>query len=195
MKHILPLLIVSVILLACQTPKEEAETRIKQWYNKQAQGYSLVVQGTEAIATITRYHPERPTEKNDLIRITWKGMSITLAFKKPIQEIEWTESALEQNLSYYVVDDIYHNIDLKGWEVHPQTPQSSTSVGLEFTTVAEGKLAFSIDWETYAVFGYSQSAACQEQLEIADASLPEACYINVEQRIPLHIDVDVSLTK
>lgn len=180
---IVPLLIV---LFSCQLPKPEVKRRISEWYQKQGDSYDLTI--TDAIGKISRYHPERADEEDDLIVTKWKGMTVTLAFKKPMKDIKWTVESLQENLSFYVLDDIYHDIESDGWEIYPRTPISSNSEGLRFTQVNKESISFKITWETYTVFGYSKTNACQEELEIADSTMPKECYVGLEKRLPLNFE-------
>ena len=182
--------ILSLSLAACQTSRKDALNRINTWYKQHADGYNLQLSGK---AEITRYHPDQAEEKNDLMRISWKGMDITIAFKKPLSDFTWTSQSLQDNLSYYVIDDIYNDINLSGWKVYPETLSSSATHGLVFHKIENKTLRFSIDWEIYTVFGYAQSTYCQGQLQIADSSVPEDCFIGVDKRLPLHLDVEVTL--
>ena len=200
MKHFrfLVILFSAISLMACsfltQTPKAKVKSLIKEWYKKHNKGYSLSVK-EGAKASISRYHPYRPDEYDDLILVKWKGMTITMAFKQPIANIKWTAEGLQEAFSYIVIDEIYNDIPVSGWEIFPETPQSSSSEGVKFTKVADGELTFTVDWQTYTVFGYSETSFCQGELEIADSYMPEKCFVGVRKDLPLHIDVDVKLVR
>lgn len=181
------LFLVSGCFLSPPTSKKKVEEKINSWYEAHPDAYSLTIEGDEAKVSIERYHPDNPAEKDDLIVVHWKEMKITLAFKKPLANIDWSVEGLQSQFNYVVLDDIYHDIEVNGWDIHPDTPQSSKQGGVTFTEVKDGSLSFEIDWSTYTVFGYSESAKCQQELEIADKGLPEECYVGVRKNLPLKI--------
>lgn len=193
----IPVLLTLLVLtsMACtfaDISKTEAEKRIEKWYTEHPDVYEIDVKGNDAVAEITRYHTERPEEHDDLIQVNWKGMTITMSFSKPLSEIEKTAEAFQEHFWYVAIDDIYADIDVPGWEVYPRTPVSSNDDKkcVQFTEVTADHIAFELNWETYTVFGYSDSNKCQEELEIMDAGVSEECYVGVEKRLPLKINVE-----
>lgn len=199
LSHLLLCLCISMFTLGCsvgQMAKPKVETQINEWYAAHPDGYTLVLEGKDAVATLGRYHPDNPKEQDDLLRINYEDMEITLAFDQPFSDIEWSAESLQQHFSYVAIDRIHHEINTRGWEIYPRTPSSSLSgKGVKFTTVTQSDLAFTIDWKTYSVFGYKSSSECDEARSIADGSVPEKCYVSVKKNLPLHIEVKVDAPK
>ncbi len=177
--------------------KKEAEKRISAWYEKHAEGYSFSVPEEDADIKVTRYHPERAEEKNNLIQVHWLGMTITLAFDKPFDEIDQTSEGLQAAFLYVSVDDIYNSINTPGWNVYPRTPSSSNNKKdcVKFTKFENGEISFSLNWNIYTVFGYSTKEKCFKQRGIADGSVSEECMVEVRQKLPLEIKVSGKIMK
>lgn len=176
---------------ASSITKSSAEKRVAEWYEATGAQYKLDIK--DVPATITRFDPENPNAGRNEIRVTWKGMVITLSFSKPIDIANLTTESLAETFSYVSVDDVFAEIETPGWKLRPSTPSSSHEEGVQFQEVTGEHLRFTVDWETYAVVGYSNKEACQEQLKIADNSLSKDCIVNVEKRLPLHLQVDATL--
>ena len=163
MKLLFQLILLFTLTSACHmyhTPKQEVEEKIKQWQKQYQSGYILDIQ-TQAI--ITKYHPENRDEPENLIVAHWHGMKITLAFNQALKTLETSSQSFQEHFSYVVLDDINHNIDINGWDIYPRTPQSSTSKGLNFINVTDKEVEFELNWETYTVFGYSDTPACRDR--------------------------------
>jgi hypothetical protein len=170
-----------------QLSKSEITKNIKTWQAENAEKYHLKLEGKQASATITRYHPERPQEKNDLIEVFYKGMKVQLKFAKPLEEISTHKDSLQKYFSYVSFSKIYNNISSDGWNIYPETPSSSLRAkGVKF--ISEGEtLSFSIHWAVYAITGYKNSKKCNEELAIQDSSAPEECFVHVTKNIPLEV--------
>lgn len=180
-----------IISCGLSTPlsKEELTENINNWYTSIGGKYTLEIKGRKANAKITRYHPERPEEKDDLIKITYKGMIMQLAFVKPIAEITTHKDSLQKYFHYISIDNIYNEISAGGWEIYPRTPQSSLDgEGVQFTGAGD-VLGLQVNWSTYTVMGYKESKECQEELSMADNTISEGCYISVRKTVPLEIVV------
>jgi hypothetical protein len=180
-----------IISCGLYTPlsKEKLTQNINHWYTSIGGKYTLEIKGSKANAKITRYHPERPEEKDDLIEITYKGMRMQLAFMKSIAEITTHKDSLQKYFNYISIDNIYNEIPTEGWEVYPRTPQSSLDrEGVQFTGTGDA-LGLQVNWSTYTVMGYKKSKECQEELSMADNSISEGCYVSVRKTVPLEIVV------
>lgn len=175
--------------------KKEAQTRVKAWYKAHPKNYVVNIKDKQAKVKITRYHTDRPEEKDDLIRINWKGMVTTLTFSKPLREFEWSETSLQSEFMFVALDQIYTNIHTPGWQVYPRTPVSSTGEGVSFKGSTKNRLVVSIDWEMYTVFGYATNKKCQEELEIMDGTIPEECYVGIRKTLPLVVKINLPLQK
>ncbi|MBC8753142.1 hypothetical protein H2O64_00560 [Kordia sp. YSTF-M3] len=188
MKLLLSLvLLFSLHTLNAQLSKSKITKNIHAWQTENAEKYVLKLQGTEVVTAITRYHPERPEEKNDLIEVTYKGMKIQLKFTKPLKETSTHSDSLQKYFSYVSFSKIYNNIPSNGWNVHPQTPSSSLrGKGVTFTS-ENGTLSISIHWSIYAITGYKDSKKCNEALAMADSSAPEECFVHVAKTLPLEV--------
>lgn len=170
--------------------KTSAEKRVADWYEATGARYNLDIK--DVPATIASFDPAT-NAGSDEINVVWKGMAITLAFGKPLNKATLTAEFLSENFSYVVLDDVFAKFDTPGWKLQPRTPTSSNEEGVQFQSLAGGHLRFTVDWETYTVMGYSSKEACQEQLQMADNSISSDCIVNVEKRLPLHLQVDATL--
>ena len=190
MKQILTLLIIiTTCTLFAQQPKKKVIESINTWYKNNPEKYTLSIKGEEATAVITRYYPKREGEKNDIIKVLYKGMKISLKFDKPFDQITTHKDSLQKYFSYVSLLNIYNDIPVKGWNVYPQTPSSSLRrKGVKFTSGGD-VLGLIINWSTYTVMGYKDSAKCNDEQNIADASMSEGCYVSVRKRMKLEVVV------
>jgi len=195
------LLLIAVLTLTCQTSmaqlsKIQVAENIDNWYIDNPNQYSVEISGDAAQANITRYHPERADEKNDLIEINYKGMQIEMKFSKPLAEISTHKDSLQKYFSYVSFHNIYNEIEDDGWDVYPQTSQSSMNgEGVVFSQGGD-PISLRINWSTYTVMGYKDSKKCHNELGIADGSVSDECYVSVRDELPLEVDVtDVKLTE
>ena len=169
-----------------QLAKAEVEANINSWYEKYPEGYTLKL-NKKAKATITRYHPKRPEEKDDIIEVEYKGMLIQIKFKIPILEITTHKDSLQKHFNYLSLTRIFSKIKDDGWDVYPTTAKSSLrGKGIEFTE-GGSKLGFIINWETYTVSGYRDSEKCHEELNQEDDSVSDDCIVSVRKKIGLRI--------
>ncbi|MFT5859957.1 MAG: hypothetical protein ACI865_002064 [Flavobacteriaceae bacterium] len=183
------LLIISSLSSCAQLSKKQVTENIDNWYLEHSDYYAVELTGKDAVATITRYHPERPEEKNDLIAIDYRGMHIEMKFAKPIAEISTHKDSLQRYLTYVSLHNIYTEIADKGWPVYPRSPQSSLdATGVKFTKGGES-ISLTINWSTYTVMGYKDSKKCNNELGIADGSVSEECYVAIDKRLPLEVTV------
>lgn len=195
MKLLAPVVLaLSVVATGCGSSsisKAKAEERVAKWYEATGAQYKLDIKDVPAV--ITAFDAQNPNDGRNEIALTWKGMAVTLAFSKPIDKANITKEFLDENFTYITIDNIFAEIDTPGWKLNPRTPVSSNEEGVKFQEVADGHLRFTVDWETYTILGYSNKQACQEQLNIADNSISKDCYVTVEKRVPLHLQVDATL--
>ena len=170
-----------------QLSKSQVTNHITAWYASHPDTYELRISGNEAEARVTRYHPERAEESDDLIEINYQGMRIQLKFDKPLAEITLSADSLQLYFSYVSIDGICHDIPSSGWDIHPQTPASSLrKQGVTFSEV-DGGLDITIRWAIYTVMGYRDSQKCRDELSLADGSVSEDCYVSVDAVLPLLI--------
>lgn len=157
--------------------QREAEKKMEDWMKRFPTKYELQVEGEEAKASIESYYMDRtPAEPMHLLRIRWKGMLITLRFKKPVKDIEWTKESLEKEFDYLSIYDIYHGLELKDWKAAPQTPVNTTSSlkNIDFQVVEDGKLELKIDWSIYGFWGYATCEDCARRMP-NDGPAPSDC--------------------
>jgi hypothetical protein len=186
---ILTILLLSFSILNAQESKKTIVNNINSWYSKNPSKYSIEIKGDQASAQITRYHPERKEELDDLIRINYKGMRITLAFTKPLNVLTTNKDSLQKYFSYLSIDRIYNHIPSKGWDIYPKTPSNSLrGKGVTFT-IGGDSISLNINWTTYTVFGYKDSEKCNNERAIMDGSVSESCYVSVEKKLPLEIQI------
>ncbi|MGK0389179.1 MAG: hypothetical protein ACI94Y_001919 [Maribacter sp.] len=177
----------SACALLTQQPKSQIINNINTWYDSHPEKYSLIIKGKTASAKVSRYHPDRTDEKNDLIKISYKGMKVILKFTKPLDEISTDKDSLQKYISYLSLTNIYNEIPSKGWDVYPETPQSSLrGKGVEFTSGGDS-ISLNINWSIYTVMGYKNTKICTKERSISDSSISEKCYVAVNKRIPLEI--------
>ena len=179
----------SISSVAPQQSKSQMIENINTWYENHPDKYSLSLNGSTASAKVTRYHPERQDEKNDLIEISYKGMEITLAFSRPLDEISTHKDSLQKYFSYVAIDDIYNNIVSDGWDTYPRTPSSSLSKGVHFNAGGDS-ISLTINWSIYTVLGYKDSKKCNNERGIMDSGISESCYVSVDKNLPLEIIID-----
>tara|TARA_B100000795_G_C22758264_1_gene422449 strand:- start:61 stop:651 length:591 start_codon:yes stop_codon:yes gene_type:complete len=186
-------LIVFLILVTftskAQISKNQVIKNINQWYLENPNKYSVNMLGEEATATITRYHPERPEEKNDLIEVAYKGMKVQLKFNQELEEITTHKDSLQKYFQYVSLENINHDIASKGWNISPLTPISSLrGKGVIFNFV-DDSISFTINWSTYTVMGYKDSKKCRNQLSFEDGMVSEDCYVSVQKNLPFELIV------
>lgn len=188
MKLVITFLIaISACTAFAQQSKKQVTKNIEAWYDQYPEKYSLSIHGKEASATVTRYHPERADEKNDLIEISFEGMGLTLKFDQPLDQITAHKDSLQKHFSYVSLSNIYSEIPSKGWNIHPEAPQSAMrGKGVKFTSSGDS-LSLSINWSIYTVMGYKDSDKCDEERSVADGTVGKACYVAVNKRIRLEI--------
>lgn len=194
MKYIyvmLNLLLGGSFMISCtglfELTKKEVIQNIEAWYLEQGETYTLKLNAGNTKVAITRYHPDRPEEEDNMLKITHKGMTIDLLFNKPVKEILMHKDSLQKYVNYLSVDRIYNNIAAHGWEIYPETPQSSLrGTGIQFTGAGES-LSFHVNWSTYTVMGYKESNNCKEEQERQDASVSEDCLVAVDKQLALEI--------
>lgn len=167
--------------------KEKIVQNIKTWYVEQGKKYSLNLSANNTRVNITRYHPERPEENDNMLEIIHKGMKIQLLFSKPVRELLIHQDSLQKYFNFLSIDKIYNTIPSNGWEIYPETPQSSLrGTGIQFTDAGKS-LSFHLNWSTYTVMGYKESNHCQEERLQQDASISEECMVYVDQKLALEI--------
>ena len=190
------LILFSVNPLVAQMNKNQVVKNINTWYENNPNVYELSIDKDDAVVNVTRYHPKIEHEKNNLIRISYKGMKITLAFSKPLNVITTDKDSLQKYCSYLVIDHIYHDINSKGWTLYPRTPSSSLrGKGINFIKGGDS-LSFTINWSINTVLGYKDSKACNEERAMMDSSVSEPCYVGVNKKLKLKINViDVPFSK
>jgi hypothetical protein len=182
------LLLISSLIHA-QLSKKQVTTNINAWFDENPDSYIVEIKGGDAVAKITRYHPERPEDKDDIIKIGYKKMQIELKFKQPLAEITTHKDSLQKYFDYVSLNNIYNDISAKGWIIYPRTPLSALrGKGVTFLSGGES-LSLKINWSIYAVFGYRDSKKCDNERSIADGSVSEPCYVSVRQRRELSVVV------
>ncbi len=180
--------------LHAQISKEKLTQNINAWCDENAKNYTVHVVGKDAAVKITRYHPERADEEDDILEILYEGMKITLMFDTPLSEITTHQDSLQNHFSYVAIHNIYNEIPSKGWNIYPRTPQSSLrGKGVNFTSHGNS-LGIKINWSTFSVMGHKDSKKCNDELSMADGSISNHCYVSVRKSIPLEILIsDISL--
>ncbi len=180
-------LLIFINPLLAQDTKQEVFEKINEWYLKHPKKYSLYINQNNATAKITRYHPKRIEEKNNLIDISFKGMEITLAFTKPLNIIGTHKDSLQKYFNYVSLTRIYNTINSEQWDIYPQTPTSSLRAkGVQFHSSRDA-ISASINWSIYTVSGYKNSKDCIEDRNIMDKEIKESCYVAVPKKLELEI--------
>lgn len=181
--------------LFAQLSKKQVTEHINQWYDHNAEKYFLTIGGEEASAIITRYHPEQPEEKNDLIEIFYLGMEVQLGFDKDLEKISTHKDSLQKYFKYVALTNIYNEIPSSGWDIYPQTPTSSLrGEGLIFNSGGDS-ISLTINWSSYTVMGYRNTQKCDDELSMADNSISEECYVSVRKNMPLEVRISKTMLK
>lgn len=176
--------------LSAQITKKQVTKNIESWYKSHPEKYSISLTDSTTKAVITSYYPDRKYPKNNLIRLSHKGMKITLAFKKPLYLISTNKDSLQKYFNYIAIDDIYNDIPAEGWSIYPETPSSSLrGKGVQFTAGGNA-ISLVINWSTYIVLGYKDTEECNNARQVADSSIKESCIVFVRKRLPLEILVN-----
>jgi hypothetical protein len=183
------ILFLSIFNGNAQLTKKQILSNINKWYVEHPEKYLLDINGKDAIASITNYHPERETERNDLIVIKYRGMEMELKFSKPIDEISTQSDSLNNYFSYISLNKIYHEIPMKGWRIYPRTALSSLRGGGVVFSQEGDSLNLSLNWSIFGVFGYRDTKECDKELSIEDGSVSEICFVSVRKDLPLIISI------
>jgi hypothetical protein len=165
----------------------EVEQKIEQWYAENPKEYRLPVKGSKIKAEITGYYENTA----NLIRLKWNGMLLEFAFKKDLAKISTHADSLQKYFSYASANDIYMDIDVADWDLHPRTSLSSYRDGVKFIDNGKGSFALIANWDIYAVLGYKDSDFCRERMSWADAPTPAECIVSKRKKIDFILDVDV----
>ena len=173
--------------------KEKMQAEIENWYSKNEKGYAI--EATAATAKISRYHPERADEKDELLQIDWYGMNVTIAFKKPIADISWQKDSLQAYFNYIVVDNIQNRIASAGWSVYPILPVSSYSEGFLINSAEAGAIDFSFSAEIFAVRADRDNEKCKEERAIPDKSIDADCFVQVEKNIAFRLEMSAKVAQ
>lgn len=188
-------ILLSASTLFAQLSKKQVTKHINQWYDHNAEKYSVTIGGKEASAIITRYHPEQPEEKNDLIEISYLGMKVQLGFDKELEKISTHKDSLQKHFMYVALTNIYHEIPSSGWDIYPQTPTSSLrGKGVIFNSGGDS-ISLTIHWSSYTVMGYRNTQKCNDELSMADNPISEKCYVSVRKNIPLEVLISKTMLK
>lgn len=173
--------------------KEKMQAEIENWYSKNANGYT--VSATGATAQSSRAHLDRADEKNDWYKIDWYGMTVSIAFTKPVADIALQKDSLQAYFSYIAVDNIQNRIASAGWATSPLLAVSSYSEGLTFIDAPQGELNFHFTAEIFAVRANRNNEKCTEERNIADKSVDADCFVQVEKKIPFRLEMSAKVAQ
>ncbi len=79
-------------------------------------------------------------------------------------------------------------LDVKGWEIKPQTPVSSFNKGVEFLSYKDGIVKVRIKTSFYAIYGRNPNV-----LVPADAPSPKGSYFQIRKGFPLDLTLEAPL--
>lgn len=191
----------TLIFFAClsrqsyaQSPMTQEEVRAvaQQWYAQHSAGYYLTLDPEEASTNIESIF-QRSTDKQDRLIMQYQGMRLVLVFNQDLRTIEWTQAAFDEHFAYLTLTDIPLGIPVFGWTLNPRVPTSSAGKEMiTFHRIDKEGLAFTINWETYTVGGYSENEFCKRARQWTDTPTPEGCLVFEDKRVPLQLDVTVA---
>lgn len=116
------------------------------------------------------------------------GWYINLMFKGKITP-EMKLSAVQDAFKRVALDKIpTPGLDVKGWDIKPQTPVSSFSDGVEFLSYKDGVIKFRIKTNFFALYGRNPNV-----LVPADAAAPKNAYFQIRKTFPLDLTLEAPL--
>ena len=116
------------------------------------------------------------------------GWYINLMFKGKITA-DMDLAAVKKNFTRVAINKLpTAGLDVKGWDIKPQTPISSFSDGVEFLSYKDGIVKLRIKTTFFAIYGRNPSVRVP-----ADAPAPKNSYFQIRKNFPLDLTLEAPL--
>ena len=116
------------------------------------------------------------------------GWYINLLFKGKITA-DMDADTLQKKFTRVALDKLpTPGLDVKGWEIRPQTPISSFDKGVEFLSYKDGIVKVRIKTNFFALYGRNPNV-----LVPADAPSPKGTYFQIRKNFPLDLTIEAPL--
>lgn len=116
------------------------------------------------------------------------GWYINLIFKGKITP-DMDAATLQKNFTRVALDKLpTPGLDIKGWEIKPQTPVSSFSDGVKFLSYKDGIVKVQIKTNFFALYGRDPSVRVP-----AGAPSPAGSYFQIRKNFPLDLTLEAPL--
>lgn len=125
-----------------------------------------------------------------MVRHETADTEIDLAFRCPIGAGDGA-AALQERFAFAVLGRLPHGMSVRGWVFSVLTPSSSIDAGVTFVDAGNGRVRVTIDTPLYAVQGVDTRPSC---VPPADSSMPAACYVSREHRVPLTLTLTAPIS-
>lgn len=159
------------------------------WVQRNPEGWTLDLNGTRPLERPqwSTSCARNPDSGFTVLRYASVATEIDLAFRCPVDGTAGIED-LAAAFSHAVLQKLPHGISSPGWSFHVSTPSSSVTETVTLSAPTEGLMRVVIHTPLYAVYGHSLRPSCQPP---ADAPSPEGCYLLIEHRVPLRLNLVV----
>ncbi|MDB4981065.1 MAG: hypothetical protein JWM82_1817 [Myxococcales bacterium] len=173
--------------------KTEAQGAASSWAAGQTGGWSVEIESAAATDAVARGPVATPCT-NDLfwLRSSTREAELDLFFDCPgseVVDLTWLRAHLrDYNLARLPIE-----FGAPGWTFRIFPPSSALTEGLTFDSWTQGVLSLRIETPLQAIHGESQSSECRRAGMVADAPLPQACFVEVPFAGPLVLTLKVPL--
>ena len=117
-----------------------------------------------------------------------KGWYINLMFKGKVTA-DMDAATLQKKFTRVALDKLpTPGLDVKGWNIKPQTPVSSFNKGVEFLSYKDGIVKVRIKTNFFAIYGRNPNV-----LVPADAPSPKGSYFQIRKGFPLDLTLEAPL--
>jgi hypothetical protein len=173
---------------------QAALTATRDWIVRNPDGWTLDLERDNPLVRPEWSEPCSENPDGGLVTLRYgdagaqeagKTTEIDLGFRCPIGAGA-AVGDLAGAFDYAALHHLPHGITAPNWTFEILTPVSGFNEGVAFTEPAAGRVLVTIDTPMFAVYGHSTRPECKPP---ADASTPEGCYLELEHRIPLRIDL------
>ncbi|MEL6535864.1 MAG: hypothetical protein AAFQ98_10655, partial [Bacteroidota bacterium] len=142
-----------------------------------------------AAREITAADPQGPWKE---IIIEHEGMHLELVFDRDLRTLDWEPESLKEHFSHLTLRDLPLGVPVSGWTLNPIVPSSSAGKEVvTFQSSAGEGITCIIQWSIFALRGYSQDSFCKDRSRWTDSPLPERCWVEVRQNLPLQLEVSL----
>jgi len=126
--------------------------------------------------------------KDTMFVLSKPGWYVSLGFSGAIGP-DTPLATVKQRFKYIALDRLpTPGLDVKGWEIRPQTSRSSFRDGVEILACGGGKIKLRVKTKFFALYGRDPSV-----LVPADAPSPKGSYFQIRKQFPLDLTIDAPL--